>query len=132
MFFARSLATLALLAGTSTAIAAPIFRVEAGYTQFQLEHQIDETQNLGGLVVEHHSDDFDSGNAFRLGIEAGWSASEHLEWIAGLTATYSADAEKESDINAFIPGLMTFTPVNNPQSLDEMYAVSLQGGLRWQ
>lgn len=132
MSIARTLATLTLLASTSTAIAAPVFRVEAGYTQFQLEHQIDLTRNLGGVVIDHHKDDFNSGNAFRLAAEAGWSAGENLEWIAGLAAVYSSDAEKDVDANAFIPGLLTLNPVNNPQSLDEMYSFSLHGGLRWQ
>lgn len=132
MPLARSLAALALLAGTSTAIAAPVFRVEAGYTQFQLEHQIDKNQNLGGLVVDHHKDAFDSGNAFRLAAEAGWGAGENLEWIAGLAAIYSSDAEKDMDANAFIPGLLTLNLVNNPQPLEEMYTFKLYGGLRWQ
>lgn len=126
----KLLVCLALLI-TAPAFAGPVLRIEAGYAQFDLEHQIDEIQNLGGLVVEHHKDNFESGNAFHVAAEAGWSASEHLEWIAGLAAVYSADAQKENDISLFSPGL-TWTVVNEPDALDEMYTFSLRGGLRWQ
>lgn len=123
----RPLVLSTLLATSGAAFAEPEFRLEAGYTQFRLEHQLDESQNLGGLVLVREEETLDSSNAAYTRAELAWSAGENLEWIAAASGSYGTQGTNHRQ-SRFVPG----SAFRNDNDLDKIYMLGLQGGLRWQ
>lgn len=128
MALIRSFTTLILLVASSSSFAAPELRLEAGYTQFELQRQFDEPLFYAPYLFHDH-DTYDSNDAVHAAVELAWSAGEHLEWITAISAAYSSQMEKRSDIRS-TTSFLTLGPLK-PVSGD-FYTVGLRGGLRWQ
>ncbi|MDQ8036130.1 MAG: hypothetical protein REI12_01825 [Pedobacter sp.] len=127
MSIKHTLTALALLAGTSAALAGPIYNLDAGYTQFHLEHEISETQLRGGSVYTLTKDNYDSNSALRLGAEAVFQTGDGLDWLAAASATYSGDSERQLDA----VNLGNGSPASLRASLDTAWLLNLRTGLRW-
>lgn len=105
------------------AVAAPALRLEAGYAQFELEH---EDRAAGTAIVLEQEDRYDSGAALRLGLEAGWAASARLEWLLGASLTSAGNADRE------VRQRTAATATTRKLGLDELHLLNARGGLRWQ
>lgn len=127
MSIKHALTALALLAGTSAALAGPIYNLDAGYTQFHLEHETSDTLLRGGNAYTLTRDNYDSNSALRLGAEAVFETGDGLDWLAAASATYSGDAEQQIDA----VNLGTITPTSLRVGLDSAWLFNLRTGLRW-
>lgn len=127
MSIKHSLTALALLTGTSAALAGPIYNLDVGYTQFHLEHETSETQLRGGNAYTITRDNYDSNSAVRLGAEAVFETGDGLDWLVAAAATYSGDSERQLDA----VNLGTGNPASLRAGLDSAWLFNLRSGLRW-